>query len=87
VEIFISSKFIRSSKRIPKKIKLKAKEKELIFRHNPFDPRLETHPLHGKYSGFWAFSINKVFRIMFKFENPSKNRVTFVNIGTHEIYR
>ena len=86
MEIFIAPKFSRAFKRLPKILKNKAEEKEKIFRINPFDPRLETHQLHGKYKKFWSFSINKDCRIMFKF-GTSINKVIFINVGTHEIYK
>lgn len=85
--IYLTSKFKKSYKGLPAEIKEKAKEKEEIFRESPFHPALETHPLHGKYKDFWAFSINNSYRIMFKFLNAAKTEVAFVNIGTHEIYK
>lgn len=85
--IYLTSKFKKSYKGLPAKIKEKAKEKEEIFRENPFHPVLETHPLHGKYKDFWALSINNSYRIMFKFLNATKTEAAFVNVGTHEIYK
>lgn len=46
--IFTHPRFDKSYKKLPKRIKNKAKEKERIFRENPFDPRLGTHKLSGK---------------------------------------
>lgn len=86
IKIIVSSKFTKSSKRLSERVKTKAKEKTEIFRNNPFDSRLETHQLHGKYKGFWAFSIDKNYRIMFDF-GASMNEVVFINVGTHEIYK
>lgn len=72
---------------MPKYIKEKAKEKEEIFRQNPFNPILETHRLQGKYKDYWAFSINRSHRIMFQFLDDSKGKVVFINVGAHEIYK
>lgn len=83
--IRVTSKFKKSFKRLPKNVKDNAKEKEKIFRANPFDPRLDTHKLHGKYKDYWAFMIVGQYRIMFTF--AKKNTVDFINIGTHEIYK
>lgn len=83
--IRVSSKFKKSYKKLPKSVKEKAKEKEQIFRANPFDSRLDTHKLHGKYKEYWAFTVAGQYRIMFAFINS--NRVDFINIGTHEIYK
>jgi len=87
MEIYLTSKFKRAYKRIPNLIKEKAKEKEKIFRENPFNPGLETHTLHGKYKNYWAFSIDISWRIIFQFLNAAKDKVAFINIGTHGIYK
>jgi len=62
-----SSKFRKSYKKLLKSIKDMAKEKEKIFRTNPFDARLNTHKLHGKYKECWAFTIADQYRIIFFF--------------------
>ena len=87
MEIWLTSKFKKAYKRLPKHIKEKAKEREKIFRKDPFSLALETHRLRGKYKDYWAFSIDKSYRIMFRFLNATKTKVAFVNVGTHEIYK
>jgi len=72
-------------KRIPKKIKEKAREKEKIFRADPFHPFLKTHKLSGKEKEVWAFWINYTYRVKFIFLN--NNEVLFLEIGTHDIYK
>jgi mRNA-degrading endonuclease YafQ of YafQ-DinJ toxin-antitoxin module len=84
-EIKVSSLFEKRYKKLPKKIKDKAKEKEKIFRENPFHPLLRTHKLHGKEKDCWAFWIDYKFRIKFIF--LSENEVLFLDIGPHNIYR
>ena len=66
------------------KVKEAAKQKESIFRENPYHPSLETHKLHGKDSGAWAFWINNKYRIKFVFLDDT--RVLFLDIGTYDIY-
>lgn len=83
--IRVSSKFKKAYKKLHPMVKTKAKEREQIFRANPFDPRLETHKLHGKYEDYWAFTVVGQYRIMFAFSD--KETIDFINIGTHEIYR
>ena len=80
-----SRKFLKSLSRLPRGIVEKAQEKEFIFKENPFDPRLNTHKLHGKEKGLWAFSITHGYRI--KFLPLNGNKVLFLEIGTHEIYK
>lgn len=83
--INISPKFEKSYRRLPDEIKKKAKEKELIFRENLFNPCLKTHKLSGKNKRCWAFWIDRFFRIKFIF--LSKREVLFLDIGTHDIYK
>lgn len=82
--IRVTSKFKKLFRKLPKGIRNKAKEKEMLFRENPFDPRLDTHKLHGKYKEYWAFTVVGHYRIMFAFTGDSAD---FINIGTHEIYK
>lgn len=80
-----SSSFRKAFKKLPKHIRNKTREKEIIFRTDPFDRRLDTHKLHGKYKECWAFTIADQYRIMFIF--AESNVIDFVDIGTHKIYR
>lgn len=85
MQIIYSPQFEREYKCLPEKVKEKAEKKEKIFRNNPFDSRLKTHKLSGRLSGFWSFSIDNRYRIIFEL----KNEKTFIFhiIGDHSIYR
>jgi len=83
--IYPTSQFKKSYKRLPNFIKKKAKEKDTIFRQQPFDSILDTHKLKGKLKSFWAYSVDKSYRVLFRFEN--KNKVIYFDIGTHEVYK
>ncbi|MEK7541763.1 MAG: type II toxin-antitoxin system mRNA interferase toxin, RelE/StbE family [Patescibacteria group bacterium] len=86
MEIRISPRFERNYKKLPNDIKGKAKTREQIFQSNPFDVRLETHKLHGKDDGRWAYSIDYEYRIKFMFFG--KGAVLYLDVGTHdEVYR
>ncbi len=89
MKIYYSNKFIRDYKRLPNKVKELAEEKESIFLKNPFNPKLKTHKLHGKFKGkiekYWSFSVDYKYRIIFRF--ISKEEVRFYLIGTHKIYK
>jgi len=85
IEIKISPLFEKRYKKLPKKVKEKAKEKEKIFRENPFHPILKTHKLHGKEKECWAFWVDYRYRIKFIF--LSENKVLFLDIGPHDIYK
>ena len=82
--IYYYARFRQQYKKLPKEIKYKIAAKEAIFKINPFDPRLETHKLHGESVGLLAFSITNKYRVVFDFLN--KNIARFYEIGTHDIY-
>jgi mRNA-degrading endonuclease YafQ of YafQ-DinJ toxin-antitoxin module len=83
--IYYTSKFGRNFRRLDRKVQIKAARKEKIFRQNPFDPRLKTHRLKGVWRDFYSFSVDYRYRIVFTFE--SRDKVTFVDIGDHSVYR
>lgn len=85
MKIYYSSKFRREYKKLPPTIKLVAEAKEEIFRKDPHDPRLKTHPLTGSLKDYWAFSIDTKTRIIFEFK--SKQVVWFHSAGSHDIYK
>ena len=85
MQIYYSKKFEREYKKLPKEIKRVAEEKETMFREDPFDKKLDTHKLHGRYQDYWAFTVIGQYRIMFTF--AEKDTIDFINIGTHEIYK
>ena len=77
--------FDRHYRKLPKMLKEAAKRKENLFRADAFHPSLETHKLHGKDKGAWAFSITRKCRIKFIF--LKENSVLFLDIGDHSIYK
>ncbi len=85
MRIYYSSKFAREYKKLPSKLKNLAEEKELIFRKDPFSKKLDVHKLGGRLRGYWAFSIDNKYRIIFEF--AKKNTAWFHSVGDHSIYK
>jgi len=85
MEIIYTSKFAREYKKLPSNIKDIAEGQEFLFRKDPFDPKLKTHKLKGRLSGFSSFSIGYKYRIIFEFAKD-KNTVYFHSVGDHDIY-
>jgi len=85
MEIIYSPKFGREYRKLPASVKNLAEEQEIIFRQDPFDPRLKTHKLKGRLNGFLSFSIGYKYRIIFEFAKD-KNTVYFHSVGNHDIY-
>ncbi|HNR81306.1 MAG: type II toxin-antitoxin system mRNA interferase toxin, RelE/StbE family [Minisyncoccales bacterium] len=84
--IIYSPHFERLYRRLPGDVKDNAELAEEIFRNNPQDARLRVHKLSGRLSGYWAFSVNFEYRIIFYYGN-SKEEIFFDSIGNHDIYR
>ena len=85
IRIEYSSRFERSLRSLGKEYREIVAEREKIFRANCFDPRLDTHKTKGKLRGFWSFSITHTHRILFEF--LGNERVGFIDVGDHDIYR
>jgi mRNA-degrading endonuclease YafQ of YafQ-DinJ toxin-antitoxin module len=84
MQIIYSQQFVKDFKRIDLQTQRKAREKEIIFRENPFDNRLRTHKLSGRLDGSWSFSVNYDCRIVFEFKTGKT--AIFHTIGGHSIY-
>ena len=77
--------FEKKLKKLTKDIQKIATRKLLLFEQNPNHPSLNVHKLHGALSNFWAFYINKDFRVMFRF--IKNNEVIYYDIDTHDLYK
>ncbi|MBU2109682.1 type II toxin-antitoxin system mRNA interferase toxin, RelE/StbE family [Patescibacteria group bacterium] len=84
MKIAHSMRFERAFKKLPISLAEKVIERTLMFEKDPFDPRLDTHKLHGKLKNQWSFSIDKKYRILFEF---NKADIVFLDIGDHDLYK
>lgn len=85
INVFYSSQFEKSFKKIPKHIARLFNDKQSLFILNLFNPLLKTHRLRGKLKEYYSFSINVEYRVLFKWVR--KNKILLLDIGTHEIYK
>ena len=83
--IHITSAFTKSYRKLPHQIQEVAKKKDKWFRHNASDPRLKTHKLRGELQGYWSYSVNESYRVLFRF--VGSDEVIYYDVGTHDIYR
>ncbi len=83
--VHFSPRFFKSFEKLPHPIQALAKKKDEWFRQNPFDARLNTHKLKGELAGAWAYSINREYRVLFRFLDGDE--VIYYDVGTHDIYR
>lgn len=83
--VYPTSRFKRSFKKLPPRIRKLAIEKDKVFRKNPHDSRLRTHKLKGELKTYWSFWINEEYRIILEF--VKSDAVLYHDIGTHGIYK
>lgn len=85
VVVHVALNFTRAFRRLPSQLQNLASKKDQRFRSSPFHPGLRTHKLKGELEGFWSYSINNSYRVLFRF--ISDQEVLYYDIGTHDIYR
>jgi mRNA-degrading endonuclease YafQ of YafQ-DinJ toxin-antitoxin module len=76
-----SRKFIKEYARLPLEIKLKFKDRFLLFMNEPDNRLLNKHKLHGTYEGSSSINITGDYRAILHY--LSENHVEFIRIGTH----
>lgn len=83
--VHITPDFEKAFLRLPKHIQALANRKDQWFRQDAFDRRLQTHKLKVDLSAYWAYSVNREYRVLFRF--LASHEVIYYDVGTHEIYR
>ncbi len=79
--VYFHKNFEKQYKKLEKKIQRKVQEKLKLFSENPFDSRLNNHPLKGKYTDYRSINITGDLRAIYKFINQDK--CVFVIIDNH----
>lgn len=85
MQLRYSPRFKKKFKKLPLYIRELAVNKTELFIIEPFHPSLDTHKLSGELDGFWSFSINYRYRIIFQFMTDGS--VRFYAVGGHEVYK
>ena len=78
-------RFERYKNGLPERKLYELRERIEIFKNNPFNSKLKTHKLKRKLKDYWAFSVSYSNRILFRFLD--KEKVFFIDIGDHSIYK
>ncbi|MFA5742839.1 MAG: type II toxin-antitoxin system mRNA interferase toxin, RelE/StbE family [Candidatus Paceibacterota bacterium] len=83
--VYFHKNFEKNYQKFGKAEKEKIKDRLGIFIDDPFDRRLNNHPLKGKYEDYRSINISGGLRAIYKYINDSE--CVFVEIGTHsELY-
>ncbi|MEK7609747.1 MAG: type II toxin-antitoxin system mRNA interferase toxin, RelE/StbE family [Patescibacteria group bacterium] len=84
LKIIFSEKFISQFESSDPKMQKLAEKKISTFKTNHRHPSLKTHKLNGILDGYFSFSVDYQFRIVFEY--GKKDTVHFLKIGSHAIY-
>ena len=77
--------FIKKLKKENVKVKKNFKEATLIFSKDPYDPKLDNHPLKRDWSGYRSIDVTADYRAIYKeIEEKEETIAYFVAIGTHK---
>lgn len=85
LEIIYAPSFVRQFKELEESLREEVVEKMEKFKNKNNHASLKVHKLHGKYDGFCGFSVNYKIRIIFEY--LSKDKVSILHIGDHDIYK
>ena len=85
MEVVYKPIFVRQYKKIQKALQQEVKEKIGLFQKDPSHSFLKVHKLHGKLRGFYSFSVNYEYKIVFEYE--TKQRASLLVVGNHDVYK
>ena len=81
MRIYFHKNFGKQYKKLKKKEQRKALERLEMFLENPFNAKLNNHPLKGKYIDYRSINITGDLRAVYKF--ISEEECIFVVMGNH----
>ncbi|MBI5186855.1 MAG: type II toxin-antitoxin system mRNA interferase toxin, RelE/StbE family [Nitrospinae bacterium] len=87
--IVTPKQFLRhANKFFRKRLDLKPRFAKLVsdLQHDPFQRRLEAHPLRGKLSGCHAVSLAHSYRITLTL-HITENEIILLDIGSHDVVK
>jgi addiction module RelE/StbE family toxin len=81
VRVRASSRFVRKAKKLkePQASMLRAVLRRISA--DPRDPVLGTHRLHGELADYWACTVDRDLRILFRW---TRDELFLVNLGGHD---
>jgi addiction module RelE/StbE family toxin len=81
VRVRVSSRFLRKAKKLkePQASMLRAALRRLSA--DPRDPVLGSHRLHGELADYWACTVDRDLRLLFRW---TSDELYHVNLGSHD---
>lgn len=83
MKIIYRKRFLKQFKKLEHRHQLAVHDVIDRFRHNPFDPDLDNHPLKGNLKGKRAITAGFDLRVIFE-EQGNYTVVVMLAVGTHE---
>jgi addiction module RelE/StbE family toxin len=83
MQYLYTARFLRSLKRCEEAVQDDVVGAVKLFETGKNNKTLKLHKLHGKFKGYYAFSVNFSYRVIIKL---SKQTIYYVDVGTHDIY-
>lgn len=80
-----TSRFEKDFIDLPSKLRTKAVKKIKLFENDCFNSTLSIHKLKGIIKNFWSFSVDRNYRVIFRF--LPNWEVIYYRIGSHSIYK
>lgn len=77
--------FLRQYKKLELDLREEVREKIAQFQKNPRSVSLKAHKLKGKLKGYWSFSVNFQYRIVYEYDNS--DTVALLKVGNHSVYK
>ena len=85
MEVIFRKSFQKDFDKLQPKLQDTTEERVKLFKENPYDQRLDLHPLRGNWEGFYSIDIAFNLRGLFYFK---ENCAIFVRVGTHsQLYK
>ncbi len=87
IEVLYKPSFVRQFNTLEPALQEEVYEILERFKHPEQHKSLRVHKLKGSLSGWYSFSINYRYRIVFMWETKNKKSATLLAIGDHGVYR
>lgn len=85
MKVVYTSNFVRQYNKLPLNLRGEIKEKIDLFKIDQRHPFLKTHKLSGKFDGYFSFSVNYAYRIIFMYD--AKDVIALLSVGDHDVYK
>lgn len=85
ISLFYTSCFLRQYNKLPESLQEEVHQKIELFREDPKHSFLKTHKLKGRMKGYFSFSVNYQYRVVFEYD--TKNTVALLSVGDHDVYK